>query len=628
MDDHLLTRREPRLHPAPASTVGAPAAVALAAVDGRPGHGRRVVPVAAGDDAACYAAIAEHTSAIILVLDAACVIRHVGASVERVYEVAPGELVGRALRDVVVLADRPGVDDAMAELVDGTAPTVRFTCRSALLGASEVHLEMTGVERLDDPAVGGLVLHGVDITDRVEGAARLAHEATHDALTGLPNRRLLLDRLGDALADPGGPRAGVAALFVDLDGFKRINDSLGHAAGDRLLTTIAERLRRRVRPSDTVSRLGGDEFVVVSVGVGDVAAALSVARRVHDAVSEPIDLDGRRVGASCSVGIAIASSVRADVLLQQADTALCSAKEAGRNRSAVYHPEMLAGARRRLDVEQRLRAAIDEHRVVVHYQPIVDVPTGRMVAVESLVRLRAQDGTLVAPVDFLDVAEETGLVVALGSEVVRKACAQQGQWTRGACLPSHRVSVNMSPAQLRAPWLVDHVERCLDDAELPADRLCLDLTEATLMEADEGVRASLATLVDIGVRVALDDFGTGWSGLGSLRKYPITTVKIDRAFVVGLGVDARDEEVVRAIVELGHALGLTVSAEGVETEAQDRAIAGLGCDLAQGFLYAPPMAADALLLASDISPAALRVSAAAAGRPGGGSAGAPRGPGR
>ncbi len=584
--------------------------------------------MAAGDDAACYAAIAEHTSAIILVLDAACVIRHVGASVERVYEVAPGELVGRALRDVVVPADRPGVDDAMAQLVDGTAPTVRFTCSSALLGASEVHLEMTGVERLDDPAVGGLVLHGVDITDRVEGAARLAHEATHDALTGLPNRRLLLDHLGDALAGPGGPRAGVAALCVDLDGFKRINDSLGHAAGDRLLTTIAERLRHRVRPSDTVSRLGGDEFVVVTVGVGDVAAALSVARRVHDAVSEPIELDGRRVGASCSVGIAIASSVRADVLLQQADTALCSAKEAGRNRSAVYHPEMLAGARRRLDVEQRLRAAIDEHRVVVHYQPIVDVPTGRMVAVESLVRLRAQDGTLVAPVDFLDVAEETGLVVALGSEVVRTACAQQGQWTRGACLPSHRVSVNMSPAQLRAPWLVDHVERCLDDAELPADRLCLDLTEATLMEADEGVRASLATLVDIGVRVALDDFGTGWSGLGSLRKYPITTVKIDRAFVVGLGVDARDEEVVRAIVELGHALGLTVSAEGVETEAQDRAIAGLGCDLAQGFLYAPPMAADALLLASDISPAALRVSSAAAGRPGGGSAGAPRGRGR
>jgi EAL domain-containing protein (putative c-di-GMP-specific phosphodiesterase class I) len=336
--------------------------------------------------------------------------------------------------------------------------------------------------------------------------------------------------------------------------------------------------------------------VIMVDDVVDTAVVTEIAARVRDSLSRTVRVAHRSISVSCSIGIAISDRLDPAALLQEADTALYRAKEKGRNRWELYDETMSVEARRRLDTEELLRTALDEDGLVLAYQPIVDLTDGRVTSVEALLRLRSSQGRLLAPAEFIEVAEETGLIVPVGAGVLDRACRQAAQWRHGTEGRRLQVSVNISPRQLGSPGLPAQVRSTLAAWDLPGEQLCLELTENALIDAGFVVRSSLAELKDMGVSIAIDDFGTGWSSLAYLRRFPIDVVKIDRSFVSGLGTDPGDTEEVRAVVGLARALGLEVVAEGVETEAQRRALGDLGCGLAQGYLFGRPVAADQLQL--------------------------------
>ncbi|MEX2658443.1 MAG: EAL domain-containing protein [Acidimicrobiales bacterium] len=445
-----------------------------------------------------------------------------------------------------------------------------------------------------------VVMRDATVSKRAEAA--LAHQALHDPLTGLPNRALLLDRIGQALSRRQ-PSGSVAALFLDLDRFKVVNDSLGHEVGDELIVSIAHRLRSVVRPSDTVARLGGDEFVVLCEGVGDPQDVIALSERIEAAVATPVNVGARGVDVvvAVSVGVVIADDnhVRPDDLLRDADTAMYRAKQRGGSRHEVFDDSFRVEAVGRLQVENELRHAIEDDRVRVHYQPIVDLTTGRISGVEALVRYEDPAGGLVQPVEFLTVAEESGLIVPLGARVLDEACRQAVRWRReGGYLL--QMSVNLSARQLTRPGFVDVVEKTLLEHGLEPGTLSLEITESALMDAALSNPNLLEGLKAAGPRLGIDDFGTGYSSLTYLRRFPVDFIKIDRTFVDGLGKDAGDTAIVKAVIGLGTALGLMTIAEGVETSQHLSVLRELGCDLAQGFHFARPLPADALteLLAS------------------------------
>ncbi|MDQ6838560.1 MAG: bifunctional diguanylate cyclase/phosphodiesterase, partial [Actinomycetota bacterium] len=379
--------------------------------------------------------------------------------------------------------------------------------------------------------------------------------------------------------------------------FKAINDTLGHAIGDQVLVTVAARLRKVIRPGDSVARFGGDEFVILTEGITSTDAVLDIADRIRKTITEPVHLEERTVTVGCSMGIALSEGHRPDALLQEADTAMYQAKAHGRNRWELYNAAMRTTARRRLDVEEHIRGALDHDRLVVHFQPIVDLITAQPAGTEALARIRTSAGTLINPKEFIAVAEESGLIVPLGVRVLELACAQQARWVR-SWPAATSVSVNLSARQLSSSGVVDRVAATLRGHSLRPGQLCLELTESVLIDAGASTRRSIDGLKALGVTLAIDDFGTGWSSLAYLRRFPIDTIKIDRSFVGGLGVDNDDTEVVRAVIGLGHALHLTTVAEGVETPRQAGLLRKLGCDHAQGFLYGRAQPADVLTLAT------------------------------
>ena len=537
------------------------------------------------------AALIEYGSDLITVSDAEGVITFASPACERLLGWQPEDLIGRTVLDWVHPEDRERVAEIHAELLSRPGGTAEYECRLVHRNGSWRHMEVNRTNHLQDPAIWGIVATKRDVTERVEAAERLLRQATHDSLTGLPNRALLLDRLETALArsERGGGRCAV--LFLDIDQFKTINDSLGHAAGDRLLQVIGERLATVVRPEDTVARMGGDEFVVLAENVTSGPQAVELAERVRSAVAGPMDLGKRVVSISCSVGIALSDHHGADALLQQADTALYRAKGRGRNRWEMYDQAMRIVARRRLDVEMELRRALDERRVVVAYQPVVRLDDRSLVGVEALVRLRAEDGRTLQPDEFIDAAEDSGLIVPLGASVLQQACAQEAMWLHDApgtgSPPS--VAVNLSARQLAASDLADQVVEVLGHNDLKPTQLCLELTESALIDAGSSTRRTIESLSSMGIRLAIDDFGTGWSSLAYLRRFPIDIIKIDRSFVRGVGRDANDTEVIKAVISLGHALDLTLVAEGIETEEQARILADMGCHHGQGFLFGRPV---------------------------------------
>jgi len=437
---------------------------------------------------------------------------------------------------------------------------------------------------------------------------RALYRALHDPLTGLANRGLLMDQLGQALARARrrAGAGGVAVLFLDLDRFKVVNDSLGHAVGDDLLVEVARRLERVMRSADTVARLGGDEFVALVEDVGDVDDVLALARRLRQAVAAPIAVGaGQRVVVTASVGVALSGpggdaagdgdddappAATPSSLLWDADVAMYRAKDAGRDRIQLFEEGLRAGSLGRFRSEAMLRHALAHDGLRLHYQALVDLRTGALAGAEALVRLQHPDGRLVPPAEFIPVAEETGLVVPLGAWVVAEAAAQAAAWRSLQPLeaPPMTVSVNLSGRQLTTPGFAVEVGAAIARSGADASHLCFEVTETTLLDATGDSVATLERLKELGLSLAIDDFGTGHSSLTWLRRLPADYLKVDRTFVAGLGVDAGDTAIVRAVIDLGRALGLTTVAEGVETAEQLAALRDLGCDWAQGYHLARP----------------------------------------
>ncbi|HKC24583.1 MAG TPA: EAL domain-containing protein [Thermoanaerobaculia bacterium] len=435
-----------------------------------------------------------------------------------------------------------------------------------------------------------------DITERKLAEEQLLHDAFHDALTGLPNRALFLDRLGLALERSRRRDGRFAVLFVDLDRFKMVNDGLGHVAGDSLLVAVSQRLLAFVHPGDTLARFGGDEFTILLDEVGGAEDAVRTAEGIQGELSRPFDLPaGREVFTTASVGIALSDGryQTADELLRDADTAMYRAKAQGRARYVLFDAGMHTRAVELLTLETDLRRALERDELSVYYQPIVSIETGRLSGFEALVRWRHPQRGLVLPSEFIGFAEESGLVVPLGAWVLKEACRQTAAWLRAAGAdPPLTVSVNVSARQLARPELGDEVEAALEESGLPASSLRLEITESLTVQGADAAPATLARLRGLGIELYVDDFGTGYSSLGTLQMLPVDKLKIDSSFVARLEANEGSRELVRTILALARNLGLGVIAEGVETEGQRRLLGALGCEQAQGFLFARPLTAE------------------------------------
>ena len=412
-------------------------------------------------------------------------------------------------------------------------------------------------------------------------------------MTELPNRALFLDRLALALARLRRRRSSLVVLFADVDRFKVVNDSLGHDAGDRLLVTLSRRLREVLRPGDTLARFGGDEFAVLCEEVPE-DDVVGIAERMMEALAEPLTAGGREVFVSVSVGIAVTQDPdqRPEALLRDADAAMYLAKDRGRARFELFDEAMRDESTERLLLESALRRAPERGELRALYQPIVRLTDGSMVAAEALVRWEHPERGLLEASQFVPLAEETGIIVPVGAWMLDEACREAASWSGNG--DAAAVSVNLSARQLSRPDLVDAVDRALRESGLNPDRLWLEITESVLMEDPDAAVNALERLRALGVHLSVDDFGTGYSSLAYLRRFPVDALKVDRSFVAGLGRDPEDSAIVEAVVSMAHSLGLSVIAEGVETDEQLARLRDLGCELAQGFYFAAPVPSSAL----------------------------------
>jgi diguanylate cyclase (GGDEF)-like protein/PAS domain S-box-containing protein len=459
------------------------------------------------------------------------------------------------------------------------------------------HLEAHVTDLRQDRRIRGVVFNARDVTERVRLEAQLTRQAFHDGLTELANRALFRDRLDQALARSERSRDALSVLLVDLDGFKQVNDSLGHDAGDELLRHVAQRFTRLVRPSDTLARLGGDEFALLLDGAGE-PQAVEVADRLLESLEEPLPFAEHQLMLGASVGVVVhpGGPAGSDDLLRHADIAMYAAKEAGRGRYEVFRLEMAREFGELLGLEQELREALQRDELVLHFQPEISLESSATVGVEALVRWESPTRGRVMPDEFIPLAESTGLILPLGEFALREACRQTVQWLSDDLLPDPFVTwVNLSGKQLSAGGVSTVVRRALKESGLPPTMLGLEVTETAIVEGgptSERARAELEDLHDLGVKIAVDDFGTGFSSLEQLRRFPIDVIKVDRSFVQGVDHDAKDTAIAANLVSLAHALGLVAIAEGIESEGQLASLRGLDCDQAQGYLFARPAPAE------------------------------------
>lgn len=431
-----------------------------------------------------------------------------------------------------------------------------------------------------------------DIADRSRLERSLAAQASHDPLTGLPNRTLLYERIHRALAGLrglGDPHA-VALLFIDLDHFKSVNDSLGHELGDSILAEVARRISGVVRPGDTVARLGGDEFVVLCERLDHPEDAVVIAHRVDVALHEPVRVGEREFQLGVSIGISYADPEDGDAasLLRDADTAMYRAKSAGRGRWVIFDDALRRQAKERQRIETALRSSRDGQDLELHYQPVIELGSGRIVGIETLLRWR-QGGGLISPAQFIPIAEDTGLIVPIGNWVLETACAQVGSWQRLSGWEHLRLSVNVSARQLGHASFAPLIASVTDSGLLARETLWLEITESVLLDDVDEATERLERLRSLGARMSLDDFGTGYSSLTYLRRFPVDAVKLDRSFVSGIEGDEGDAAIVSAVVQLAHSLGKECIAEGIETGGQHVALMELGCRMGQGYLYSRPL---------------------------------------
>jgi diguanylate cyclase (GGDEF)-like protein/PAS domain S-box-containing protein len=445
-----------------------------------------------------------------------------------------------------------------------------------------------------DTAEGG-ILEGtiIDISDRKAAQEQVEYQAYHDVLTGLPNRLLFRDRISVALAHARRARRAVAVMFLDLDHFKLVNDTLGHTVGDGLLQAVADRLVSCVRGDDTVARMGGDEFTILISDIAETRSASTVAQKVLDSISRPIDVDGHELFVTTSIGIAIFpdDGSDAETLLKNADRAMYRAKELGRNNYQFATHALVEGAAGRLSLERSLHHAFERNEFVIHYQPMIEVGTRRVVGAEALIRWVSPEFGLMMPDSFVPVAEETGLIVPLGEWVLRTACAQMRTWHRAGHTDLN-VAVNLSARQFQQRDLTSTIERILDETGLPPSSLDIEITESTAMHNAEMSLAILTRIKQMGVHISIDDFGTGYSSLAYLKLFPIDTVKIDQHFVRDLAEQPMDGAIVSAVISMARALKLRVVAEGVETEQQLEFLRRQHCETIQGFLCSRPLPAE------------------------------------
>ncbi|MEU8236477.1 bifunctional diguanylate cyclase/phosphodiesterase [Actinoplanes sp. NPDC048967] len=548
-----------------------------------------------------FHALVQHSSDVVTVVGTDAVVLYQSESVQRVFGYTPAMLTGRDL------TERFSPESA-ARLLDALRSVSARPYATTVLELTLPHLdqrlrqaEITVTNLLGDPNVGGLVLNTRDISERKELQEQLVHEAYHDALTQLANRALFRERVAEAL-EQRGEDDDVTVLFLDLDGFKEVNDSLGHLAGDQLLVRVADRLTASVRDGDVVARFGGDEFAVLirsAVGQGE---AEIVAQRIVDELHEPFRVGDRDLHVRGSIGLAAYTALGegaagaghaddAEQLMRNADLAMYKAKGTGGSGFASYDPRMLAGLVERLELEADLRLALERGELRLHYQPTIDMADSRVIGFEALVRWQHPTRGMINPLDFIPIAETTGLIVPLGRWVLHEACRQAMEWSARDGRRPVKMAVNVSVRQFDRSDLPAVVREVLTETGMPADQLCLEMTESVLMTDTEDNLAQLVRLKALGVTLAIDDFGTGYSSLAYLRRFPVDTLKIDRSFVERLGEQADDAALAGTIVQLGQSLGMSTVAEGIEEYGQLAALREMGCTFAQGFYFSRPVPA-------------------------------------
>jgi diguanylate cyclase (GGDEF)-like protein/PAS domain S-box-containing protein len=498
------------------------------------------------------------------------------------------ELLGGGFLEFVREDDRAPLRAAYTE---GEPPSeMVFHLRNRFFESRCLEAHVTDMR--DNRQIRGVVLNARDVTERVQLEEELTRQAFHDGLTGLANRALFRDRLDQALARAQRSAAPLAVLLIDLDGFKQVNDTLGHDAGDQLLQQVAERFADASRPGDTLARLGGDEFAVLLEDASE-SSAKTVADRLLERLSDPVVVADRQLTLGASIGIvAHVGRGKSEDLIRHADVAMYAAKEAGRGRYELFRDGMARELGELLGLEHELRLGLKDGQFRVHYQPLVDLDQHAIVGVEALLRWYSASRGIVEPDRFIPVAETTGLITALGEFVLEEACRQTGEWARAGLLAEPFTTwVNVSGKQLSAGGIADIVQRTLASAALEPRHLGLEVTETAIVvdgAPGERARAELQELHDLGVRVAIDDFGTGFSSLGHLRRFPIDVIKVDRSFIQGVERSPKDAAITANLASLAHALGLVATAEGIESESQLASVRELGCDHAQGFLFAHP----------------------------------------
>jgi diguanylate cyclase (GGDEF)-like protein/PAS domain S-box-containing protein len=540
-------------------------------------------------------ALIEHAGDVISVLDRDLRVRWQSPSVARLLGFDPALALGRRAIELVHPEDRREVERLLTATGQRSG-AVTLSIRSRHANGEWRHLEVIADNRLDDPAVQGIVLSMRDVTARQALEEELRHQAFHDALTGLANRALFEEHLVQALARARRHHQPAAILFLDLDDFKTINDSLGHEAGDELLRAVAIRIAGTVRAEDTAARLGGDEFAVLAEASEHEDDARMIATRLLAALAEPFEVAGRELRVSASVGVAWSDgSIGIRELMRDADTAMYAAKDAGKNTVRTFEAGMHRRVLDRLELTGELQQAIEQGQFELEYQPVVDLQTGGIYGVEALVRWAHPIRGRVAPVEFIALAEETGLIVPLGEWILRTACEQASRWHRELPdRPPITIGVNVSTRQLHDPSFPELVRDVLAGTGVAPQSLALEITESLLPEDGAAVIEQLAELAALGVHIAVDDFGTGYSALSRLHHFPIDTVKIDRSFITGLERDANKAQLVQGIVSLAESLNLVVVAEGIEHPAQAEQVRAMRAHYGQGYLFSPPVAPERL----------------------------------
>jgi len=530
-------------------------------------------------------------------------IQYVTPAIERVLGYTPESLIGGDPFALLAPEDIASMGDFFAKVVDHPDLPHRTEIRTMHRDGTKRWVDMIVTNLIHDPNVGAIVVNARDVTDRKHAEDRLKYQAHHDALTGLPNRTLLELQLTERLCDSVDPGRLAALIFVDYDGFKLVNDSLGHQRGDELICETAVRLREVVGDRAWLARLGGDEFVIVSTALADVESHMELAQQVKTALGQPFLIADRQLYMTVSVGLATGAATlesTADTMMRNADMAMYAAKRQRLRFPKLFDESLSTDSRQRLETMTLLRRAITEQQFVLHYQPVVSIPGRNVVGAEALIRWNHPTKGLVAPAEFILLAEESELIVPIGEWVIEQACRQLRAWS-DAGLGRMEVAVNVSPKQLADERFQQRLEASIARAGIDPSLLVLEITENLIMEHPEAARTLLKRVGALGVRCAIDDFGTGYSSLAYLPRFPAQTIKIDRSFVQGIAGATGDDDqllsvrqqqtLVGAIIAMAHALDRSVVAEGVETVEQMRTLVQLGCERAQGFLFARPMPA-------------------------------------